>query len=163
MCNWPPEFDPARFLRIACRAASRIARNRLVIEEAAEQAVHRFHVAVLTGEPVHHPEAWICTVARRTAWTLMRSGWAKTTPIEAEEDMLLAAECERRQWSRDRLRAAVRSALTPRQRDALDAALTSRSTREAARSCGMRPRDFRRYLAAISRRARQRLHRLKSV
>jgi hypothetical protein len=93
----------------------------------------------------------------------MRSGWAKTTPIEAEEDMLLAAECERRQWSRDRLRAAVRSALTPRQRDALDAALTSRSTREAARSCGMRPRDFRRYLAAISRRARQRLHRLKSV
>ena len=38
MCNWPPEFDPARFLRIACRAASRIARNRLVIEEAAEQA-----------------------------------------------------------------------------------------------------------------------------
>ena len=74
MCNWPPEFDPARFLRIACRAASRIARNRLVIEEAAEQAVHRFHVAVLTGEPVHHPEAWICTVARRTAWTLMRSG-----------------------------------------------------------------------------------------
>jgi tagatose-1,6-bisphosphate aldolase non-catalytic subunit AgaZ/GatZ len=46
-------------------------------------------------------------------------------------------------------------ALTSRQRQALEAAMTCRTTSDAARCCGMQPRDFRRHLLAITNRARK--------
>jgi len=51
-------------------------------------------------------------------------------------------------------RSGLRKALTPRQRDALDAAISCNTMRAAARTCGMQPRDFRRSLGSIGRRAR---------
>ena len=62
---------------------------------------------------------------------------------------------QRSSWVRERLGTE----LTPRQRQALDAAMTCNSTRAAARDCGMQPRDFRRSLGSISRRARRLLER----
>ncbi len=159
MWKVPPAFDPPRLLRIASRAASLVTRNPLVIEEAAERALHQLQVAFLTGTSIDFPEAWLCTVARRSALAMQRNFWARMQPIEEEDDMP-EPEPNPFPWTRDRLRCAIRSVLTQRQRDALDAALTCRTTREAARSCHMNPRDFRRYLAAISRRARRRLDRL---
>jgi len=159
MWKVPPAFDPPRLLRIASRAASLVTRNPLVIEEAAERALHQLQVAFLTGSSIDYPEAWLCTVARRSALAMQRNAWARMQPIEEEDDMPVP-EPSPFPWSRDRLRCAIRSVLTQRQRDALDAALTCRTTREAARTCHMNPRDFRRYLTAISRRARRRLARM---
>ncbi len=156
MWSAPPAFDPARLLRIASRAASLVTRNPLVVEEAAERALHQLQLAFLTGTPIDHPEAWLCTVARRSALAMQRNARARTRTIE-EKDDVPEPEPNAFPWTSDRLRCAIRSALTPRQRDALDAALSCRTTREAARTCHMNPRDFRRYLAAISRRARRRL------
>lgn len=157
MRNAPPAFDPVRFLRIACRAASRVTRNHRVIEEAAELAVHRLQVAMVQGANLDHPEAWLCTVARRNALALARTNWAKAQTIPDED--IPIPEPIPFPWTRERLRCAIRSVLTPRQREALDAALSCRTTRDAARSCKMSPRDFRRYLTAICERARKRLDR----
>jgi len=148
--------DPHKLLHLAYRAASRVVHNRLLAEEAGERAVHRFQLALIAGRPPDKPEAWVRTVARRSACAILRTGWSRTQPI-LEDDAFVdgpAAEAWRRG---DRLRALLARELTPRQHAALEAALTCRTTRDAARACGMEPRDFRRYLAAISRRARLRL------
>lgn len=150
--------EPAAVLRLAYRAARGIANNRLVAEEAGELAMHRFQLAVLAGRPPERPEAWIRTVARRIACQILRNGWARVQPILCEDEVADPGP-RRRRFTGERLRCALRSALTDRQRQALDAALSCRTTREAARTCGMEPRDFRRYLAVISRRARARFDR----
>jgi len=155
MCATPPSTDPTRLLHVAYRAAAQIVRNRVLAEEAGERAVHRYLLAVIAGRTPDKPEAWVRTVARRSACAILRNGWARVQPIV--EDALFVAEPGAESGPRlaDRVRALVDAALTPRQRDALDAALTCRTTRDAARECGMEPRDFRRYLAAISQRARR--------
>jgi DNA-directed RNA polymerase specialized sigma24 family protein len=149
--------DPLAVLRLACRAARGVANNRLVAEEAGELAMHRFQLAVIAGRIPERPEAWIRTVARRIACQILRGGWSRTLPLLSEEEVADPGP-RRRRFTGERLRCALRSTLTPRQREALDAALSCRTTREAARTCGMEPRDFRRYLAVISRRARTRFH-----
>ncbi len=152
--------DPARLLHVAYRAAARIVHNQVLAEEAGERAVHRFQLAVMAGQVPDKPEAWVRTVARRSACAILRNGWARMQPIADEcwvaADALAEGDRLRQHRAGDGLRTVLGSALTPRQRDALEAALTSRTTRAAARSCGMEPRDFRRYLAAISRRAKRR-------
>lgn len=154
-----PEFhdDPARLHRLAYRAAARIAKNRLIAEEAGERAVHRYQLAALAGRLPDSPEAWISTVARRNACAILRNGWSRMQPIYEADEVADPGPAHSSKWSGDRLRCVLRSVLTARQREALDAALSCRSTREAARACGMAPRDFRRYLEAISVRARTRL------
>lgn len=157
MCTQDLVDEPTRLLRLAYRAAARIAKNRLVAEEAGELAVHRYQLASLAGHRPARPEAWISTVARRNACAILRNGWARMQPIYAADEVADPGPSGDVGWNGDRLRCALRSVLTARQRDALDAALSCRSTREAARACGMAPRDFRRYLDAISARARSRL------
>ncbi|MGE3172614.1 MAG: hypothetical protein AB7O97_08295 [Planctomycetota bacterium] len=149
--------DTDRLLHLAYRAAARIVHNRLLAEEAGERAVHRFTLAVLSGAPPDKPEAWICTVARRSACAILRTGWSRTLPLVDEQALAATTGDGEAGRATERIRGLVGGALTPRQRDALEAALTCRTTREAARTCRMEPRDFRRYLQAISRRARQRL------
>jgi DNA-directed RNA polymerase specialized sigma24 family protein len=147
--------DTCKLLHLAYRVAGRIVHNKLLAEEAGERAVHRFQLAVIAGHAPDKPEAWVRTVAKRSACAILRNGWSRTQPI-AEEQALADRDAET--WRRgDRLRLLLERALTPRQQAALEAALTCRTTRDAARTCGMEPRDFRRYLAAISRRARRRL------
>lgn len=154
--------DPTRLLHVAYRAAARIVHNQVLAEEAGERAVHRFQLAVMAGQAPDKPEAWVRTVARHSACAILRNGWARTQPIP-EESWTAAAHVAEGPGDDapnpvslgDHLRTVLATALTPRQLDALDAALTCRTTRDAARACGMEPRDFRRYLAAISRRARR--------
>jgi hypothetical protein len=68
----------------------------------------------------------------------------------AEKQPAYAAPASQTSW----IRESLQTALTPRQREALDAAMTCNTIRAAARTCGMAPRDFRRSLGSISRRAK---------
>lgn len=161
MCATDTVTDPMRLLCIAYRAASRIVHNQVLAEEAGERAVHRFQLAVIAGQAPAKPEAWVRTVARRSACAILRNGWARVQPMADAAKVAADARGEL-EWPPvglpgERLRVMLLAALTARQREALEAALTCRTTRDAARECGMEPRDFRRYLAAISRRARRHL------
>ena len=69
----------------------------------------------------------------------------------ADQPRTQAAPAAQSGWVREHLE----DALTERQRDAFRAAISCNTTRAAARTCGMEPRDFRRSLSSISRRARQ--------
>ena len=150
--------DPKVLLQLAYRAAARVVRSPLLAEEASERAFHLLTLATLGGQPPHHPEAWLRVVARRSACALLRSEWAKTQAVASEEIASHPAPYrDLRPRVGDQVRERVEAALTPRQRDAFRAALTCNTTRSAARDCGMQPRDFRRYLGAISRRARRAL------
>lgn len=147
--------DPHTLLPIAYRAAERIIRSRVLAEEAGERALHLLTLAMLQGCPPHHPEAWLRVVARRSACALLRSERARTRCIDAEEVLDRQADYRQpRANGSDLVRDCLQGRLSPRQQDALDAAMRCSSTRAAARSCGMQPRDFRRYLGAISRKAR---------
>jgi len=64
-------------------------------------------------------------------------------------------QTEGRARGTDFVREHVQATLSPRQQDALHAALTCRSHRAAANSCGMQPRDFRRSMSSITRKARR--------
>jgi DNA-directed RNA polymerase specialized sigma24 family protein len=146
---------PTDLLQFACRTAGRVAHNPLLAEEAGERAVHRLAVATLTGRPPQHPLAWVRTIARRCACELLRNGWSRNQHLGPAVDI---AECEhetRTAALREEVRAALRNALTRRQQQALEAAFSCRTTKDAAATCGMQPRDFRRYLQIISRHARR--------
>ena len=147
--------NPHELLPVAYRAAAAVANSRVLAEEAGERAIHLLTLAMLEGSPPQHPKAWLRVVARRSASALLRSEWARTRTIAYEEMLKQHAPYQRppgagTQYVRER----VASQLSPRQRDALQAALTCNSTHAAARSCGMPPRDFRRYLGTICRKAR---------
>lgn len=147
--------DPHRLLPIAYRAAARVVRCPLLAEEAGERALHQLTLAILDGFVPTHPEAWLRVVARRSACALLRSEWGRTRGIEPDEIRAHQAPYrDPRPVAGDFVRERVDASLTARQRAAFDAALTCNTTREAARTCGMQPRDFRRYLGAISRKAR---------
>ncbi len=147
--------DPHALLPVAYRAAARVVRSRLMAEEASERALHLLTVATLKGCPPHRPEAWLRVVARRSACAILRSEWARTETVA--QDVIQARQApyrEPRRFLGDMVREQLHATLSPRQRDAMDAALHCNGTRAAARRCGMQPRDFRRYLGAISRKAR---------
>jgi DNA-directed RNA polymerase specialized sigma24 family protein len=146
-------YDPVLYLRIAGRAASRVLRSPVMIDEAAEQAVHRLTLATLAGRRPERPDAWVRVVARRAACALLRTGWGCTQHFE-EQNKVPEAPHRPPQYL-EHLRAQLHEQLSPRQRDALVAAMSCNTTKAAARSCGMKPRDFRRSLEAISRKARR--------
>jgi|SRR5712671_6373581 len=148
--------DPtSRLKEIAYYTATRVLHNPMLAEEAGEEALHRFTLAVLAGRTPACPDAWIRVVARRCATGLAR-GPARMLPLE--HDPARAEEVRDGSSPRevfDHLQARIQTLLTQRQRAALTAALTCKTTRSAARSIGMTPRDFRRYLAIIGRKARR--------
>ena len=152
--------DPKALLPVAYRAASRVVRSRVLAEEAGERAFHLLTIAALRGCAPTRPEAWIRVVARRSACAILRSEWAKTQAVDLEE--ILAQQTPFRQprsCGAEMVREHLHGSLSPRQWEALDAALHCNSTRAAARRCGMQPRDFRRSIKAISRKARRTLAR----
>ncbi len=150
--------DPHSLLPVAYRAAASVIRSRLLAEEASERAIHLLTLATLQGCPPHHPEAWLRVVARRSACAILRSAWARTQAVDQEEIQARQAPYRQpRPLAADVVRERLQSTLTPRQRAAFEAAMSCNSTRAAAKRCGMQPRDFRRNLGAISRKARQSL------
>jgi DNA-directed RNA polymerase specialized sigma24 family protein len=147
---------PHHLLPIAYRAASRVLHNRLLAEEAGERAVHLYTLAILNGCPPEHPRAWLRSVAKRTALALLRSEWARTRSVDQSEIVEQQAPYQLpRGAGFDFVRDRLPDSLSPRQREALQAAVTCNSTRAAARCCGMQPRDFRRYLGTITRKAKE--------
>jgi DNA-directed RNA polymerase specialized sigma24 family protein len=147
--------EPHKLLPIAYRSASRILRNPLLAEEAGERAVHQLVLALLHGTPPHHPAAWIRVVAKRSALALLRSDWVRTPALDPEVIADVQAPYRRNRHAEASLvRERVEPTLPPRQRAALAAALSTSTTRDAARSAGMQPRDFRRHLARIQAKAR---------
>ncbi|MEO6593416.1 MAG: hypothetical protein ABIP94_01535 [Planctomycetota bacterium] len=148
--------DPHALLPVAYREAARVIRSPFLAEEASERALHLLTLAMLQGCPPHHPRAWLRVVARRSACALLRSEWSRTRSIDTEEFHSQQALYRiPPSFGADVVREHLHGTLTPRQQDALDAAIACNSTLAAARSCGMRPRDFRRKLGKISRKARQ--------
>ncbi len=147
--------NPHALLPIAYQAARQVIRCRVLAEEAGERALHELTLAMLQGQPPEHPKAWLRQVARRAACALLRSEWGRTRAMEqAALQNQPAPERRAAPADLDRVREALEDALSPRQRDALRAARCCNGTRAAARSCGMQPRDFRRSLLAITRKAR---------
>jgi|688.fasta_scaffold299526_2 hypothetical protein len=147
---------PQHFLPVAFRAAASILRCPVLAEEASERAVHLLTLAHLRGRAPMRPHGWIQRVARRAACALLRSEWGRTRRVD---DAVLqahaaAARPASPRCSLDAIHADLEAALTPRQRRAFTAIRTCNGTRAAARACGMDPRDFRRSLLAISRKAR---------
>lgn len=147
--------DPHSLLPVAYRAASQIVRSPVLAEEASERAIHQLTLAVLDGTAPQCPKAWLRTVARRSACAILRSEWARTHAMDLDNvegaPRTYGAPADQSSWVRENLEPA----LTPRQREAFRAAISCNTTRAAARTCGMEPRDFRRSLTSISRRARQ--------
>jgi hypothetical protein len=149
------EWNPHSLLPVAYRAALQVVRCRVLAEEAGERALHELTLATLQGQPPTHPKAWLRQVARRAACGLLRSDWGRTRAMEHGALQNQPEPEPRRTFADlDRVREALESTLSPRQRDALRAARCCNGTRAAARSCGMQPRDFRRSLLAITRKAR---------
>lgn len=152
--------DPKKLLPVARRAAATIARSGVLADEAGERAVHQLTLVTLAGNPPANPEAWLRVVARRCVFSLLRKGWGLTLPLETGSNAVAReypAPDGAGERSTDFVREQVRDRLSPRQQDALQAALTCRSLRAAARSCGMQPRDFRRSMSSITRKAREAL------
>ncbi|MCA3007950.1 MAG: hypothetical protein INH34_06255 [Phycisphaerales bacterium] len=149
------DCTPQNFLPVAFHAATQVVRCRVLAEEASERALHLLTLAHLHGHPPLHPYAWVRRVARRAACGLLRSEWGRTRRVD---DAVLQAHASAVRtppdYSLEQLHAELEPALTPRQRQAFAAIRTCNGTRAAARSCGMDPRDFRRSLQAISRKAR---------
>jgi DNA-directed RNA polymerase specialized sigma24 family protein len=143
-------------LPIAYRAAARVVRNPVMAEEASERALHLLTLAMLHGCAPQRPEAWLKVVARRSACALLRSNWARTHAVENDELMACQAPYHRpKPEGASCVREHLAGRLSPRQQAALDAALCCNGTRAAARRCGMQPRDFRRSLGEVSRKARR--------
>ncbi|MFK7739561.1 MAG: hypothetical protein AB8H80_04490 [Planctomycetota bacterium] len=152
-------IDPHSLLPLAYRAATEVVRSPILAEEASERAVHQLALAMLEGDPPDQPKAWLRVVARRSACALLRSGWARTKAMDLAEVASPYPQQDERQQRSSWVREQLGTELTPRQRQALDAAMSCNTTRAAARNCGMQPRDFRRSLGSISRRARRLLER----
>jgi DNA-directed RNA polymerase specialized sigma24 family protein len=148
--------NPHSLLPVAFHAAATVLKNPMLAEEASERALHLLTLAILQGEAPRHPRAWLRMVARRSACALLRSDWGKTRTRRPED--LAAVQAPYRRSAKvglDFVRERLRDELSPRQHEALTAAMSCNGTRAAARVCGMAPRDFRRQLGAISRKARQ--------
>lgn len=150
--------DPHSLLPTAYKAAFEVLRSPVMAEEASERAIYQLTLAILEGSPPDSPAAWLRVVARRSACALLRSEWARTKAMDLADvptHRPRVTPNDHKSEVRESLHENVlRKALTPRQRDALDAAISCNTMRAAARTCGMQPRDFRRSLGSIGRRAR---------
>lgn len=147
--------NPHALLPVAFHAAAAVLKNPLLAEEAGERALHQLTLAILQGDAPRYPRAWLRAVARRSACALLRSDWGKTRSHRPEDMAGIQAPYRRRSGSGiDFVREHLHEELSPRQQEVLSAAMSCNGTRAAARSCGMAPRDFRRQLGAISRKAR---------
>ena len=154
--------DPYSLLPTAYRAAVQVVHNPVMAEEASERAIHQLTLAIMEGYPPESPVAWLRVVAKRSACAILRGEWARTRAMdlsEVESQRGRDAEASnttatRRKRLQDALEDGLHDALTARQQDALHAATAGNTMRAAARTCGMQPRDFRRSIGAISRRAR---------
>ena len=151
--------DLHSLLPVAYRAAAQVVHSPVMAEEASERAIHQLTLAVLGGCPPQSPKAWLRVVARRSACALLRSEWARQCTMDLNHVAGPQPDYQPRAARADWVREQLSTALTRRQRDALDAAISCNTTRAAARTCGMQPRDFRRSLASISRRAKMLLAR----
>ena len=155
--------DPYSLLPTAYRAAIAVVNSHVMAEEASERAIHQLNLAILSGCPPDSPKAWLRVVARRSACALLRSEWGRTKAMDlsevADNNRPEARPTSHCSW----LRECLPRALTPRQKDALHAALNCNTTRAAARACGMEPRDFRRSLGSISRRAKSALEHTEGI
>lgn len=148
--------NPHALLPIAFQAAARVVRSRLLAEEASERALHLLTLAVLQGAPPAHPKAWLRSVARRSACALLRSDWARTKTIASQEIETHQAPYRRTaNTGCDFVRDRLPHHLSGRQADALTAAVSCNTTAAAAKRCGMQPRDFRRSMSRITRKARR--------
>jgi DNA-directed RNA polymerase specialized sigma24 family protein len=145
--------NPHALLPIAYQAAARVVRSPLLAEEASERALHLLTVACLQGAAPQNPRAWVREVARRSACALLRSGWARTEPLN-ERDLSRPQRYRQSEPLGDWVRECLGCSLSHRQQAAWTAALSSNCVRAAAKSCGMQPRDFRRSLSRIGRKAR---------
>jgi DNA-directed RNA polymerase specialized sigma24 family protein len=148
--------NPYDLLSIAYRAANRVVQNPVLAEEASERAVHQLTLIMLKGCPPDEPAAWLRCVAKRSACALLRSDWARTRTMDVGDapsppPREPKAPAGGTTWVRERLLPT----LTSRQQEALDAAIHCNTTRAAARTCQMQPRDFRRSLSSIGRNARK--------
>lgn len=150
----PIPFDPESLRRIAYHTAGRFLAAPVLAEEAGDQAIHLLVLQCLGGFAPRCPEAWVRVVAKRVAIGVRRSGWTRTLPLE-EQQLAAEAGADSAHAHHDLLWDEVADGLTPRLREALLAARTHRRTRHAAAACGMRPRDFRRSLRSICKRARR--------
>lgn len=148
--------NPHAMLPIAYRAASRILTNPVMAAEASERAVHKLTLAVLHGAVPERPDAWLRVVAHRSACALLRSDWGRMHAVASEQLATHQAPYRRPQdRGADLVRERLAGYLTLRQQQVLDAAMTCNGTRAAARCCGMQPRDFRRSINQVSRKARE--------
>jgi DNA-directed RNA polymerase specialized sigma24 family protein len=137
-----------------------VVRSRLLAEEAGERALHLLTLSLLQGDPPDHPKAWLRSVARRSACALLKSEWGRTKAVDSVTLQGHQALYRiPRDAGFDHVRETLSDSLPPRQQAALAAAVSCNSTRAAARCCGMKPRDFRRSLGSISRKAKQLLAR----
>lgn len=148
------ELAPEQLLPIAYRSAARVLRRRLLVEEAGERAVHLLLLATLQGLGPTHPKAWVRRVAYRSACALLRSDWSRTRTVDLDEIDATQAPYREPRPGVDFVREQLGAHLDPHLQPVLQAAVTCNGTRAAARSCGLAPRDFRRRLDTISRRAR---------
>lgn len=150
----PAELATEQLLPIAYRSAARVLRRRLLVEEAGERAVHLLLLATLQGTGPEHPKAWVRRVAYRSACALLRSDWSRTRSADLDEIDANQAPYREPRPGVDFVREHLGEHLDPHLKPVLQAAVTCNGTRAAARSCGLAPRDFRRRLDTISRRAR---------
>lgn len=150
----PIPFDPEPLRRLAYHTAGKFLAPPVLAEEAGDQAIHLLVLQCLEGFAPRCPEAWIRVVAKRVAIGVRRSGWTRNLPLE-EHQLACDPLGEAPHARHDLLWDEVADGLTPRMREALWAARTHRLTRQAAAACGMRPRDFRRSLRSICKRARR--------
>jgi DNA-directed RNA polymerase specialized sigma24 family protein len=148
--------NPHALLPIAFQAAARVVRSRILAEEASERALHLLTLALLQGAAPDHPKAWLRSVARRSACALLRSEWARTKTIANQEIDAHQAPYRRTASSgTDFVRDSLPHHLSGRQVEALSAAISCNTTAAAAKRCGMQPRDFRRSMSRITRKARR--------
>lgn len=149
-------LDLHKLLPVAYRAAAQVLHSPVLAQEAGERALHKLTLALLHGEAPEHPAAWLRVVAKRSACAMLRSDWTRTQSLGQEELQQRPAPFRvPRGNGADQVRERLEARLTPRQRDVVQAVLSCNSTSAAAQSCGMRPRDLRRHLQAITRKARQ--------
>jgi len=154
--------DLYTLLPTAYRAAFEVVHSPIMAEEASERAIHQLTLAIMEGSPPQKPAAWLRVVAKRSACAILRGEWARTramdlskVPTQREsQDQEAKQTTDRRQRLDAARKDGLDSRLTARQRDALDAAMSCNTMRAAARTCDMQPRDFRRSIGSISRRAR---------
>lgn len=149
----PCHADPDLLLRLARAVATRVVKNPILAEEAGERAVHKFLVLSLSGREPRAPEAWVRVAARRFAQSLRRRRRLKYVALDL--DQLLQPDLDSGpHHAVDLLVQQVQPLLTVRQTEAVKAAMSSRSMRDAARSCRMSPRDLRRSLGLVGEKCR---------